>query len=342
MGAAPLEVNSGSDFGILLTNVGSPAAPTRKAVRTFLRQFLSDPMVVDAPRLRWLLILNLFILPVRAPRSARLYSKIWTEEGSPLLATTRRQATALERELEGRLSSRIPVAAAMRYGDPSLAHGLSSLHGLGCSRVLVLPMFPQYSRTTVGTTAAAVQSALSARPVPIHTRIVEGYGTHPGYIDALAASIRDARAERPHSAPLVMSFHGLPQRYADAGDPYPDHCRATAEATAARLGLQPPHWFLCFQSRFGRGEWLQPATDRILARLGSEGSKGVDVACPGFAADCLETLEEIAIANRRLYESAGGRGFRYIAALNDRRDHVEALADVALEHLDSWEESPIA
>ncbi len=342
VGAVPLAVAADPCVGILLTNVGSPEAPTTRAVRRYLRQFLSDPMVVDAPRLRWLLILNLVILPLRAPRSARLYRSIWTDGGSPLLVTTRRQAAALERALEDRRRRKTPVVAAMRYGNPSLGHGLSQLQSLGCSRVLVLPLFPQFSRTTVGTTAVAVDTAVRGQPNPPQTRIIEGYAEDPGYIAALAASIDEARGDDPRSAPLVMSFHGLPTRYVQAGDPYPDQCRATAEATAARLGLQPSDWHLCYQSKIGREEWLGPATDETLARLGSAGAAGVDVVCPGFAADCLETVEEIAVTNRKVYEGAGGRGFRYIAALNERPDHVEALADLAASHLDSWEETDAA
>ena len=295
-------------------------------------------MVVDAPRLRWWLILNLIILPLRGAAI-----------GPALLVDLdrRRLAAAGHHPPPGDgpgAGARGPVEPAnprgrghaLRRSVPGPRPVLAAPAGMfaGPRAADVPPVFADHG----GHDGRGGEIRPARRPIPIQTRIVEGYATHPGYIDALAASIRDARAERRHPAPLVMSFHGLPQRYADAGDPYPDQCRATAEATAARLGLQPSQWFLCFQSRFGRGEWLQPATDRTLAGLGSEGSNGVDVVCPGFAADCLETLEEVAIANRRLYESAGGRGFRYIAALNDRTDHIEALADVALEHLDSWEE----
>jgi ferrochelatase len=326
------------EIGILLTNVGSPERPTARAVRRYLREFLSDPLVVDAPRLIWLLVLNLVILPLRAPRSARLYRSIWTEEGSPLLVITRRLARALELELE-RQGRAVPVVAAMRYGTPSLASGLSRLQRAGCSRILVLPLFPQYSRTTVGTTAAAVRRTAERAGSSIALRVVEGYADHPSYIDSLASSIGEARAERRTQVPLVLSFHGLPVRYVDAGDPYPSQCRATAELLAARLGMEPSEWHLCYQSRFGRERWLEPATDRILVRLGSDAVAGIDVACPGFAADCLETLEEVAVTGRRLYEDAGGRGFRYIPALNDRPDHVESLARIAAAELDGWEET---
>lgn len=338
LAAVALEVNPESPTGILLTNVGSPAAPTTAAVRRYLREFLSDPLVVDAPRLRWLVILNLVILPLRAPRSARLYRSIWTDEGSPLLATTRRQATALQLELERRRGRSTPVVAAMRYGAPSIAQGLAELEDAGCRSILILPLFPQFSRTTAGTTVNAVAASLRDRPTPLQPRFIEGYAVHPGYIEALASSIDEARPRRRRRAQLVMSFHGLPRRYADAGDPYPEQCRATAEATGARLGLEASQWRLTFQSRFGREEWLQPSTDRTLAELGAGGAEAVDVVCPGFAADCLETLEEVAVTNRRLYEDAGGRGFRYIAALNDRPDHVAALADLVLEHLGGREQ----
>jgi ferrochelatase len=323
--------------GVLLTNVGSPAQPTVGAVRSYLREFLSDPLVVDAPRLVWLPLLNLVILPLRAPRSARLYRSIWTDEGSPLLATTRRQAAALEGVL--RQSGRaVPVVASMRYGEPSLASGLSRLQQSGCSRVLVLPMFPQYSHTTVGTTEAAVQRAAGRLNAPLGLRVVDGYALHPSYIDSLASSIGEARTERRGPAHLVLSFHGLPVRYVTAGDPYPDQCRATSEALVGRLGLEPSQWTLCYQSRFGREAWLEPATDQTLRRLGAAALGGVDVVCPGFAADCLETLEEVATTGRRLYEGAGGRGFRYIPALNDRPDHVAALARIVSDQLEDWED----
>ena len=314
--------------GILLTNVGSPAAPTIRAVRAYLREFLADPLVVDAPRLPWWLVRNLIILPFRAPRSARRYRSIWSDAGSPLVVTSELQSKALAAEVEDRLGYRVPVVPAMRYGEPSLETGLSLLAEAGCRRVILLPLFPQFSNTTVGTTRVAVDDAVKRMREPLEIRTVAGYPDHPAYIRALAASVREKRTQLGPPPHLVISFHGLPSRYAEAGDPYPEQCRTTAELLAGDLDLDPAQWTMCFQSRFGREEWLRPYAGETLEDLGYSGIDGVDVICPGFAADCLETLEEMDVTNRRLFGEAGGRGFRYIAALNDRADHVRALADL--------------
>jgi len=313
--------------GILITNLGSPDRPTPRAVRRYLAEFLADPMVVDAPRAQWWLIRNLIILPFRSPRSARLYRSIWTPDGSPLLAISRRQAAALKREIEDRLGHRIPLALGMRYGRPSLKDGFDELVGDGCTEILVLPLYPQYSRTTVGTTVAALKAVANASLSAPSMRCIEGYATHQPYVSALAAAVREIiSSDRPNH--LIMSFHGLPQRYADAGDPYPEQCEATAQRLASELELRPDAWSLCYQSRFGREQWLEPAADRVLHRLGSRGTNNVAVVCPGFSADCLETLEEVAVGLRRLYNQSGGRGFAYVPALNDRPDHIRALADI--------------
>ena len=327
--------------GILLTNVGSPDAPSPAAVRRYLDEFLADPMVVDAPRVMWWLIRKLIILPFRAPRSADLYRSIWTGDGSPLMVFGRRQAEALETELEERMGHRVPVVLGMRYGRPSIHNGLQELVHAGCRSVLVIPLFPQYSRTTVGTTVAAAKRIAEALPEPPETRVIEGYCTHGPYIGALAASIRETRLENRPPGHLVVSFHGLPKRYADAGDPYPLQCAATAEALAVELGLEPEQWTLGYQSRFGREEWLGPATDDVLRDLGGRAEGPVFVVCPGFAADCLETLEEVAVGYRRIYLDAGGRGFHYVPALNDRSDHIAALADLAQTTLSTWEGSTL-
>jgi ferrochelatase len=326
-----------SRVGILLTNVGSPSAPSPSAVRAYLREFLGDPMVVDAPRLPWWLLLNMIILPLRSPRSARLYRSIWTDVGSPLIAISHRQADALTRELSSRTGEDVPVVTAMRYGEPSMASSVIRLVQSGCRRVLVLPLFPQYSRTTVGTTAAAVEEVLRRSRPAFEWRIMTTYPTHPPYIRALAASVRETWRD-DHRGHLLMSFHGLPQRYADAGDPYPLECRRTAAELARELGLDSSQWTLCFQSRFGREPWLLPATDAVVLERAGRSPDGVDVLCPGFAADCLETLEEIAIRARESYEKAGGRRFRYIPALNDRPDHIAALADLVEDRLARWDE----
>ncbi len=325
--------------GILLTNVGSPDAPTTSAVRRFLDEFLADPLVVDAQPAIWWLLRKLIILPFRSPRSARLYRSVWTTDGSPLLVTGRRQAEGLGAELERRTGQRISVTLGMRYGYPSLQEGLRELAGAGCNRVLVVPLFPQYSRTTVGTTVAAVQRANAGFASPLGLRTIEGYSTHRTYVEALANSVREARLTERNPGHLVVSFHGLPRRYAEAGDPYPDQCEATADRLASELGLASDSWTMSYQSQFGREEWLGPSTDSVLRGLGGRDGEPVFVICPGFAADCLETLEEVAASFRRLFLEAGGRGFHYVPALNDRPDHIAALADLVQSALTSWEGS---
>ena len=323
-------------IGILLANLGTPDAPSPAALRRYLREFLGDPRVVEVPRALWWLILNLVILPVRPRRSARLYRSVWTNEGSPLLATTRRQAIALAERLTLRNGAKVVVEPAMRYGQPSISSGLRRLAEQGCGRVLVLPAYPQYAAATTGSTFDAVARELSQwRNLP-ELRMVRSYHDHPGYIAALVATVREAWAEGSRPTKLILSFHGIPQRYADAGDPYPVECSRTARLLTDGLGLPRRSWALTFQSRFGRERWLTPYNDRTLETLGRKGFDGIDVVCPGFSADCLETLEEIAVTNREIFEHAGGTGYRYIPALNARPDHIAALADVVSSHLAGW------
>ncbi len=326
----------GSPPGLLLANLGSPAAPTASAVRTYLRQFLSDPRVVEVPRLPWWLILNLFVLPFRPRRSAALYQSIWTPEGSPLLTLSARLTETVRSELARRVGVQIPVVLGMRYGKPSIASALRSLRDSGCRRLLVLPLYPQYSATTVGSTFDAVVDELASwRWVP-ELRTVHGYATDPLYIGALAASVREAWDRGGTPRRLLVSFHGLPVRYAEKGDPYALQCVATARALADELHLDGDAWSLAYQSRFGREPWLEPATSDRLEELGRTGLDSLDVLCPGFAVDCLETLEEIAIRGREAFESEGGGRFRYLPALNDRPDHGRALAELALTNLAGW------
>ncbi len=333
---APDTAASAGRTGILLANLGTPDDPTPAALRRYLRQFLGDPRVVEAPRWLWWLVLNLVVLPLRPRRSAALYRAIWTPEGSPLLVTTLRQADALQRRLEDLTGRELAVEAGMRYGRPSIGDALRRLATAGCSRILVLPLYPQYSGSTTGSTFDAVVRELSRwRAVP-ELRTVRSYPTDPGYLDALAASISEHWQRHGRGERLLMSFHGIPARYARAGDPYPEECRRTATALAERLGLEEGTWQLTFQSRFGREPWLEPYTDATLAAWGRAGLGPVDSVCPGFAADCLETLEEMAITNRRIFEEAGGTDYRYIPALNDRPDHIEALATLVLRHLAGW------
>jgi ferrochelatase len=326
-------------FGVLLTNLGSPTAPTPRAVRAYLREFLADRRVVDLPRLRWWLIRQLVILPLRPRRSARLYRAIWTAEGSPLTVTTGRIGAALGPALAA-AGLAAPVHIAMRYGSPSIADGLRRLTDAGASRILVLPLYPQYSTTTTASTVDAVVAAAGRLGPAVETRTVESYHDHPAYIRALAASVAERWDEDRPADRLLVSFHGIPRRIADAGDPYPEQCAATTRALARSLDLAPGRWHMAYQSRFGRETWLRPALVDRLASWGRRGLDGVDVVCPGFAADCLETLEEVAIGGRRLFESAGGSGFRYIAALNDRPDHVAALAAVVADHTRDWRSDP--
>ncbi len=316
--------------GVLLVNLGTPDAPTPEALRRYLAEFLSDPRVVDLPRWRWLPILHGIILRTRPARSARAYERIWTERGSPLRLYTEALGEALEEALG------IPVRIAMRYGRPSIATGLAQLREAGAERLLVLPLYPQYSATTTASTYDALAAALRREAHVPEIRLLGDYHRHPAYIDALATRIEDHWREHGRGERLLLSFHGIPRRYAEAGDPYPQRCEATARALARRLGLEEGQWAMSYQSRFGREPWLQPYTDETLARWPGEGVRSVDVVCPGFATDCLETLEEIAMENRDTFLAAGGEAYRYIPALNDRPEHVALLETLVREGGEGW------
>jgi ferrochelatase len=324
------------NIGILLTNLGTPDAPTTSALRRYLAEFLWDPRVVEAPRPVWWLVLNGFILRLRPRRSAAAYAKIWTEAGSPLLTISRQQAGALAPRLGERLGREVPVVLAMRYGSPSIAAGLQQLEQAGCRRVLVFPLYPQYSAATAASTVDKVGEVLRGwRNLP-ELRFVRDYHDQGAYLDALAESIRRYWGDKGRGQLLLFSFHGIPRKYADKGDPYPEDCDHTARAVAHRLGLEPHEWRMTFQSRFGPQEWLKPYTDKTLQALPGEGITSVDLACPGFSADCLETLEENAMTNRDLFLEAGGEHFSYIPCLNDDPAHIDALADIAGQHLKGW------
>lgn len=325
--------------GVLVTNLGTPDAPTAKALRRYLHEFLWDRRVVDVARPLWWLLLHLGILRVRPRRSARNYAKVWTPEGSPLLVISRRQARGLRQRLQQRLPGPVQVELAMRYGHPSIAEGLRVLRAAGVRRLLVLPLYPQYTASTTASTLDAVAAELAHWPWVPELRFVAGYHRDEGYLDAVAASLRDAWRSEPPAEWLLFSFHGLPRRYLLAGDPYHCFCHQTARLVAERLGLPEDRWQVTFQSRFGREEWLQPYTDKTLERLASDGVRKVDVVCPGFSADCLETLEEIAGENRDAFLAAGGEQLRYIPALNDRDDHLEALTALAQRHMQGWPET---
>ncbi len=325
--------------GILLANLGTPDAPTPEALRRYLGEFLWDPRIVDLPRPLWWLILHGFILRVRPKRSAAAYREIWTEQGSPLMQISRQQAEGLGRVLRQRLSGPVVVELGMRYGNPSIASAMQRLREANARRVLVLPLYPQYSSSTTASTFDAVAEAVKSwRWVP-ELRFVNQYHDEAGYIEALAASIREAWAGREAPQKLLFSFHGTPRRFHTQGDPYFCHCHKTARLVADRLGLADDRWMVTFQSVFGREEWLKPYTIDTLRQLGKSGVKSVDVICPGFSADCLETIEEIGVENREAFEAAGGEHFHYIAALNDRDDHIEALASVVQRHMAGWPEA---
>lgn len=328
---------SGHLTGVLISNLGTPDAPTPAALRRYLKEFLSDPRVVEFPRWLWWLVLNGVILNVRPRRSAEVYAQIWTEQGSPLLAIARQQHAALQRDLERRYGGAVKVALGMRYGTPSLAGALRELRAAGARRILLLPLYPQYSASTTASTLDAVAAELATwRWVP-ELHFINHYHDDPAYITAIANSIREHWQDNGRPQRLMFSFHGTPKRMHLAGDPYFCQCHKTARLVVEQLGLAERDWQLCFQSRFGKAEWLQPYTDRTLEAWGREGLDHVDVICPGFSADCLETLEEMNIQNRELFLASGGRRYSYIPALNDRHDHIEALGSLIARHLHGWE-----
>lgn len=322
-------------IGVLLTNLGTPDNPDTKSVRRYLGEFLWDPRVVEVSRPLWWMILHGIILRTRPARSAAAYRGVWTEEGSPLLTMTK----SLGEKLGGALAEHQPdisLAVAMRYGSPSISHGLAQLEREGVERVMVLPLYPQYSATTTASTFDAVTQVLRQwRRIP-EVRFINHYHDDSFYLDCLAQAINDYRERNGGAERLLMSFHGIPQRYADQGDPYGNQCLATARRLARRLSLEAGEWRLTFQSRFGREPWLTPYTDATLKEWGASGVGSVQVVCPGFAVDCLETIEEIGEENRDYFLEAGGKEYRYIPALNDRQQHVDMLCQLVIRHCGGW------
>jgi ferrochelatase len=323
-------------IGVLLVNLGTPAAPTSKAVRPYLRQFLSDPRVIEWPRWFWLPLLEAIILRVRPRRSARLYEEIWTEKGSPLLVISQHIASGLQESLSDHGETPVKVALAMRYGQPSITAALDELRRANAQRILILPLYPQYSATTVGTIFDDVFETLSRwRWVP-EIRTVNHYHTHPLYIEGIAGSIRRHWSENGRGQRLLFSFHGIPLSYSQKGDPYRQQCQETARLIADALQLDETERYYSFQSRFGPEEWLQPYTDETLISWAQEGATRVDTICPGFATDCLETLQEMGMENRDLFLEAGGESCSYIPALNDSPDHIQLLADIVQQNCLGW------
>ena len=325
----PEIMNKGRPRGVCVVNLGTPGSPTRKPVARFLREFLSDPRVVDLPRYLWLPLLNLVIIPLRAGRSAAAYRKIWLPEGSPLLVLTQRLTSRLAPMLDGIAM----VVTGMRYGDPSIRAGLEHLRKSGVEEVVVLPLYPQYSDTTTASIYDAVERSLSDLNWLPRLHCVQQYYQHPLWIEAVASSIRDFRDAKGTSEKLIFSLHGIPQRFVAQGDPYQDQCEKSVQAIVAALGLGDDEWLLTYQSRVGREPWLQPYTDKTLMELGASGTRHVQVVCPGFAVDCLETLEEIGMQNRKFFEQAGGEKLEYIPALNDSEAHARVMTALVLDSI---------
>ena len=320
---------------VLLCNLGTPDAPTVPAVRRYLAEFLSDPRLVEIPRWAWWPLLHGVVLRTRPRKSAAKYASIWTPEGSPLKVWTDKQAKLLAGYL-GERGQRVTVRVAMRYGNPSIASVLDELRGAGVDRVLVLPLYPQYSGTTTASVVDAVGAWVRRRRVVPELRFVNRYHDDAGYIAALVKRVRDHWTVNGRADKLVLSFHGVPRRTLRLGDPYHCECQKTARLLSERLGLGADEVIVTFQSRFGRAEWLQPYTEPTLVALAKRGVQRVDVMCPGFPADCLETLEEIAQEARVAFVRAGGAQFHYIPCLNDQHEWIAALAQLAIRHLQGW------
>lgn len=321
-------------IGVLLTNLGTPDAPTTPALRRYLKEFLADPRVVEVNRLLWWFILRIILL-IRPARSAHAYSTVWTENGSPLAINTQEQAHALQAQL----GESVIVDWAMRYGKPAIKDKLDSMLNQGVRKLLVVPLYPQYSASTTGSTFDALAADFSKRRWLPALRFVDCYHDHPGYVAALCQSIEEHWQQHGRADKLVFSYHGVPLRYLHSGDPYHCHCHKTTRLVAEKLGLQSEEFLTTFQSRFGREEWLRPYTDETMMQLPKTGIKSVQVICPGFSSDCLETLEEIAVQNREFFIEAGGESFHYIPALNTRSQHIQFLHTLIADNLRGWDEN---
>ena len=323
-------------IAVLLVNLGTPDEPTAPAVRRYLKQFLSDPRVIEIPKLLWAIILNLFVLPSRPKRVAEAYASIWDGD-SPMRNILNTQVEMLDKRLAERVAPfRVSVHAAMSYGNPGLPDVMDKLRSEGVDHFVMLPVFPQYSATSTGAVYDAITKwSLKQRNLPNIT-IVKDYFAHPLYIKALADSIRRFQAVHGKPEKLMFSFHGIPQPYADKGDPYPKRCKCTAAQVAHELGLKPDEWIISFQSRFGKQEWIKPYTDVVLKEWGSSGVRSVQILSPAFSADCLETLEELAIENRETFLHAGGQEYHYIPALNADEAHIDLLEAMSAPLVQGW------
>lgn len=326
-------------IGVLITNLGTPESATAGALRPYLKEFLSDPRVVEVPRLLWWFILNGIILNFRPKRSAEAYSTVWTDEGSPLLTITKAQSLALAEKCKAAYGDDVIVDFAMRYGNPSVSSVLDNMLDKGVRKLVVLPLYPQYSASTTGSTFDAIAKDFTQRRWLPELRFVNSYNDREDYIEALADKVRAHWLEHGKAQLLVMSYHGIPKRYLMNGDPYHCECHKTSRLVAQKLGLSHDEYMTTFQSRFGREEWLKPYTDETLKGLPEKGIKSIQVMCPGFSADCLETIEEIGEENREYFMEAGGEKYQYIDALNSDDAHIEMLFSIVKDNLHGWQVS---
>ena len=330
------EHGNSSRIGVLITNLGTPKAPTAKALKPYLREFLSDPRVVEFPRALWWLVLNGIILNIRPQRSAKAYQSVWTEKGSPLATHTLDQAEQLRELLHQKYGDKVVVRHAMRYGEPSVTRQIENLINSGVNKLFVLPLYPQYSATTTASTFDAIAKDFMTRRWLPELRFANGYHDEPAYINAVCQSIEHHWQEHGRAEKTLFSYHGVPVRYLHNGDPYHCFCLQTTRLVASQLGLKDDEYICTFQSRFGREPWLQPYTDACLKQLASDGVKRVDVLCPGFSSDCLETIEEIDEENRAYFLDHGGQEFHYIPALNSQAIHIQALAEICDRNIRDW------
>ena len=327
-------------IGILLSNLGTPDAPTKAAVKPYLRQFLSDTRVIEPPPPRWIwqIILNAVILNLRPKKSAKAYKTVWDThgEGSPLLSIAKKQKNAIASELEKNAPGKFIVSLGMSYGNPSMGSALNELESQGCNNIIILPLYPQYAGASTGSVFdAAARELMNWRNIP-DLRFISSYSKEDLYIEALANSVKEYQAVHGKPDLLLMSYHGIPKRYFDNGDNYPCQCCKTTFLLASKLNLKPNEYTMTFQSRLGAGEWMKEYTDKTLKALPAKGVKNVQVICPGFSADCLETIEEISEENHDYFMESGGEKFGYIPALNDRKDHIEFLTQLLLKNAVGW------
>ncbi|UAA38410.1 ferrochelatase [Paraneptunicella aestuarii] len=326
-------------IGVLITNLGTPQAPTKQALKPYLREFLSDPRVVEVPKVIWQLILNLIILNVRPAKSAHAYASVWTEQGSPLMQHTLAQKDKLAAKLHDMFGDDVIVDCAMRYGNPAISDVIDSMLKRGARKLIVLPLYPQYCASTTGSTFDAIAHDFTTRRWLPDFRFISHYHDDERYIQAIANSIEAHQKQNGKPDKLIFSYHGIPLRYLKNGDPYHCECHKTTRLVAEKLGLSKDQYMTTFQSRFGREEWLRPYTDETLKSLPAQGVKSVQMICPGFSADCLETIEEIGVENRGYFMQAGGEDYQYIPCLNSSDQHIEMLAGLVGDNLQGWKSS---